>query len=176
MAQLARYCVNQGIEFGLLTNGCDWLLIKTFEKGTQLRDRIIWQVSLEDDSPIEVQARLSTISVEQIGKLSELIEKEKQLDRFWVDFVSGNTETIGRIASELSKDFLEANVDEDYEAEAVSSFFKTKLRSFLTEKPVQREETIDTPKTSHAYSNLSSQSRTEGVPAFLSLCLRGSRF
>jgi predicted type IV restriction endonuclease len=43
--QLAFYCFNSGIDFGVLSNGVKWLLFKTFENNP--KDRIVWQVDLE---------------------------------------------------------------------------------------------------------------------------------
>lgn len=101
--QLARYCINQGIEFGILTNGTDWLLVKTFEKGTKLRDRIIWQISLEKDTVSNIQSKLTTISFEQIGKLPELIEKEKQLEQFWAECIAGESKIVEKLSVELAR-------------------------------------------------------------------------
>ena len=42
--QLARYCYNEGTEFGVLTNGINWILFRTF-KGTTLKERIIWKLT-----------------------------------------------------------------------------------------------------------------------------------
>lgn len=135
ISQLARYCINQGIEFGILTNGCEWLLIKTFEKGTKLRDRIIWQVSFEKDTLPNIQSKLSTISFEQINQLPELIEKEKRLEKFWSDFISNEDRIVDKISNEIANDFLTKFPDEDYDKVAVINYFKSELLSFFNERP-----------------------------------------
>ncbi len=129
--QLARYCTNQGIEFGILTNGNDWLVIKAFEKDTKLKDRIVWQVSLENDSVTTIQKKFVAISKEEIGRLPELIEKERQLEKFWIEFIKGENTIVDKLALEMSKEFLSTQADEDYDQETVNSFFYSKIWAFL---------------------------------------------
>ncbi len=141
--QLARYCINQGIEFGVLTNGSDWLLIKTFEKGTKLRDRIIWQVSLEKDTISNIQSRLSTISYEQITQLPELIEKEKRLEKFLSEYIAEEDKILDKLSTEIANDFLTKFPDEDYDKETITNFFKSGLWSFLHDKTPYMNEHIN---------------------------------
>jgi predicted type IV restriction endonuclease len=136
LPQLARYCINNGKEFGIITNGNDWLLIKTFEKDTKPKDRIIWQVSLEKDSIATIKSRLSNISREQIGNLPELIEKEKQIQKFWNEYASDENKIVDKLSIEVAKDFLNKYPDEDYEQETITNFFKSKLLTLLSERSV----------------------------------------
>ena len=96
LPQLARYCINNGKEFGIITNGNEWLLIKTFEKDTKPKDRIIWQISIEKDNINTIKNRLSNIAKEHIGSLPELIEKEKQIQKFWAEYVSDESKIIDK--------------------------------------------------------------------------------
>jgi len=59
--QLARYCYNEGTEFGILTNGIHWILFRTFLKGTTLKERIIWEIDLENDSKELIISKLKTL-------------------------------------------------------------------------------------------------------------------
>ena len=49
--QLAKYCYAQGAEFGILTNGIQWMLLRTFEPGKKLPDRVVWQIDLKKVDP-----------------------------------------------------------------------------------------------------------------------------
>lgn len=144
LPQLARYCINNGKEFGIITNGNDWLLIKTFEKDTKPKDRIIWQISIEKDNVATIRNRLSNISRDQIGNLPELIEKEKQIQNFWSEYVASESKIVDKLSVEIATDFLAKHPDEDYEQETIINFFKSKLWTFLTERTVtEKSETTN---------------------------------
>lgn len=149
LPQLARYCINNGKEFGIITNGNDWLLIKTFEKDTKPKDRIIWQVSLEKDSIATIKSRLSNISREQIGNLPELIEKEKQIQKFWNEYASNENKIVDKLSIEIATDFLSKHPDEDYEQETITNFFKSKLLTLLSERTVLENSNGDTSNNIH---------------------------
>jgi predicted type IV restriction endonuclease len=134
LPQLARYCINNGKEFGIITNGNDWLLIKTFEKDTKPKDRIIWQVSIEKDNVLVIKNRLFNISKEQISNLPEFIEKEKQAQKFWDYYISDEIRFVDKLSIEIANEFLSSRSDEDYDKETITNFFKSKILKFLTEK------------------------------------------
>lgn len=136
LPQLARYCINNGKEFGIITNGNDWLLIKTFEKDTKPKDRIIWQISIQKDSVSTIKNRLLNISRGQIGNLPELIEKEKQIQKFWNEYVSNESKLVDKLSIEIATEFMSKHSDEDYDQETITNFFKSKLWTFLTERTV----------------------------------------
>jgi predicted type IV restriction endonuclease len=48
--QLAKYSVAEGTKFGLLTNGAVWLLVRSFQEGTTLAERVVWKADLEGRS------------------------------------------------------------------------------------------------------------------------------
>jgi len=142
LPQLARYCINNGKEFGVITNGNDWLLIKTFEKDTKPKDRIVWQFSIEKDDIVTIKNCLSNISREQIRNLPELIEKEKQIQSFWKEFISNKNKLVDKLSIEITLEFLSKYTDEDYEQEVITNFFKSKLCAFLNDKDlIEHNET-----------------------------------
>ena len=143
LPQLARYCINNGKEFGIITNGNDWLLIKTFEKDTKPKDRIIWQISLAKDSITTIKSRLSNISKDQIGNLPELIAKEKQIQKFWDHYVSDETKIVDKLSIEISAEFLNTYPHEDYDQETIINFFRLKFWSLLNEREIPTNNIID---------------------------------
>lgn len=71
--QLERYCRNQSTDFGVLTNGANWLLYKTFQK--ERKDRIVWKLDLLNDSIEEIKLKLKDLSYENIELLNERTKK-----------------------------------------------------------------------------------------------------
>ena len=49
MRQLARYAFSQGTTYGLIRNGAVWLLVRSFEEGTSVKDRVVWRSDLENE-------------------------------------------------------------------------------------------------------------------------------
>ncbi len=82
--QLADYCYHRGIEFGLITNGLQWILFNTFERDP--KKRITWAVDFEKDEHSFVSNRLIEVSYNNIDQLSvrvQNLEKLKKLEVIW---------------------------------------------------------------------------------------------
>ena len=72
LRQLGRYCFNTGVKYGILTNGAVWIVLKAFEEGSSLSERILLRVNLENE-PIERSAlKLSLLSKNRIHELEKL--------------------------------------------------------------------------------------------------------
>lgn len=97
--QLANYCFQSGIDFGVLTNGVKWLLFKTFEKNP--KDRIIWQVDLEQDKIDYVAKSLSSFTYSKIDILDTLLKKSKILDNNWNSLIESTDNIVDIISQKL---------------------------------------------------------------------------
>jgi predicted type IV restriction endonuclease len=167
LPQLARYCINNGKEFGIITNGNDWLLIKSFEKDTKPKDRIVWRISIENDSISNIKNKLGTITRTQIVNLSELVEKEKQLNSFWENIISDNNILIEKFSKEISNHFLSIHSDDDFEKETIESFFHSKLSVYLRGRNAILNSVIYSDPVSYSSGNgigISSLKKT-GTPS-----------
>ncbi|AHF79919.1 type I restriction enzyme HsdR N-terminal domain-containing protein [Thermococcus paralvinellae] len=69
LRQLGRYCFNHGVKYGILTNGILWVVIKAFEEGSRLEDRIILSVDVENEPIERTVLKLSLLSKSKIEKL-----------------------------------------------------------------------------------------------------------
>ncbi len=126
--QLGRYCYNRGKEFGILTNGNDWLVIKAFERDTSPKDRVVWQISLENDNLSIIKSKLTTISKANITTLSDVIEKEKVLERFWFELTKNDENITNVITNIVVKEFLKENRGLSLD-ETVVGFLSDKIAS-----------------------------------------------
>jgi predicted type IV restriction endonuclease len=77
--QLAKYAFGEGVDFGLLSNGVQWVLFRSFEKEKPVEERKIWEINLEKDPPEKIILRLKTIARSNIEKLEELTDKTDQI-------------------------------------------------------------------------------------------------
>ncbi|MEI6815652.1 MAG: type I restriction endonuclease [Bacteroidota bacterium] len=87
ISQLARYCTNKGVEYGIITNGLIWILFKSFEKGKEILDRKVWEIDLSKDSLIDIENRLSTIAFDNIDNIPVLVSKIDTLDKIWARII-----------------------------------------------------------------------------------------
>jgi len=132
--QLARYCYNEGTEFGVLTNGINWILFRTFLKGTTLKERIIWEIDLEKDSEELVTSKLKTIDYNNIENLERLIKNEKILDNAWQNFLNNPDYLLAKFGH-VFKDSIDVNsIDTEFQDEEVEFYLKLRFRELISSK------------------------------------------
>ena len=83
MRQLAKYAFSEGTKYGVLTNGAVWILIRSFEEGTTLSERIVWKIDLENEELLAVCNKITTISKTNIEQIEVLVKKVQILDEIW---------------------------------------------------------------------------------------------
>ncbi|MEO0273357.1 MAG: type I restriction enzyme HsdR N-terminal domain-containing protein [candidate division WOR-3 bacterium] len=81
--QLAKYSFSEGIKYGVLTNGAIWMLIRSFEEGKTLTERIVWKIDLENEVLSAVIRKMNTISKTNIDQIDVLVKKVQILDEIW---------------------------------------------------------------------------------------------
>ncbi|AMQ18692.1 type I restriction endonuclease [Thermococcus peptonophilus] len=72
LRQLARYCFDRGVRVGILTNGLQWVMIKSFEPEKDLEERVILAVDLNAQEPSRAAERLRWLSKEKINQYNEI--------------------------------------------------------------------------------------------------------
>jgi len=83
MRQLSKYAFGEGIKYGLLTNGSLWVLVRSFEEGTTLSERIVWRADIEAEELQKAAKKLLTVSKVNIGQIEDLVRKAQILDEVW---------------------------------------------------------------------------------------------
>ncbi|NJE61337.1 type I restriction endonuclease [Thermococcus sp. 21S7] len=80
LRQLARYCFNSGVRYGILTNGTVWIAVKAFEEGSRLWDRVLMTANIEEDSLERVVIKLSLLAKSRINDIERLASLLKALE------------------------------------------------------------------------------------------------
>ncbi|WP_258084332.1 type I restriction endonuclease [Thermococcus thermotolerans] len=80
LRQLARYCFNSGVGYGILTNGTVWIVVKAFEQGSRLWDRVLVAVNIEEEPPERAVLKLSLLSKSKIRNIERLSSLFKALE------------------------------------------------------------------------------------------------
>lgn len=157
IGQLARYCTNQGKQYGILTDGMKWILFKAFEVDKKLYDRIIWEIDFEKDRTTEIEARLNTISFNNFPNLKELTDKLDKLDKAW-DNVANNPTKLKNAIIEIIKLDLE-NMGHNFETNEIENFVSDKLQG--CNKLFHSVDNSSDPSFTHSQTTTSSKIRSE---------------
>ncbi len=80
LRQLARYCFNSGVKYGILTNSAVWIAIKAFEEGSSLRDRILVSADLLSEPAERTVLKLSFLPKSRIAEIERLSSLLKALE------------------------------------------------------------------------------------------------
>lgn len=84
MQQVRTYCFDTGCEYAAITNGHEWILFKTFEKGKRWEDLqafVIRNLDFFSDSYTKAINTLSYIAITENASLSTLLTTFKPKDR-----------------------------------------------------------------------------------------------
>lgn len=92
--QLAKYSFSEGTKYGVLTNGAVWVLIRSFEEGTTLTERIVWKTDLENEERPMVLRKITTLSKTNIEHIEVLVKKVQILDEIWQSLLDKPEEMI----------------------------------------------------------------------------------
>jgi hypothetical protein len=92
--QLAKYSFNEGTKYGILTNGIVWMLIRSFEEGTKLHERIVWKTDIENEEMPKIVRKLMTISKTNIERIEDLVKKNQILDEIWQSLLNKPEEIV----------------------------------------------------------------------------------
>ena len=144
ITQLSGYCYNQGVGFGILTNGVCWLLFNTFQKNPQ--DRIVWQVDLEKESIATISRKLSSFSYENIDELETLITTSKELEENWKSLIT-SVDSITTIISQRFIDKLKSsNPHIKIDQNKIRTFTESKLSELFEITIIDDEKVTKKPE------------------------------
>lgn len=125
ISQLAKYAVSKGVDFGLLSNGRKWLLLRSYEKNTDLADRKLWIIDIIDDDIEKSMLRLKSISKDNIHNLNSLIEKQDLLSETWQTLISSPESLVEPISKIVKQQIL--NDSANFSDEEIKEFVHMKL-------------------------------------------------
>jgi hypothetical protein len=146
LEQLANYSFHEGVKYGVITNGAVWILIRAFEEGTTLRERIIWEADLENEDLSAAFRKISTLSKTNIENIEVLVKKPQILNEIWQSLILNKPEEIIKGLIPVVKSMISQGYkDYHFEDEEIESLLKEKIEivsdrleeASLTETPVE---------------------------------------
>ncbi len=136
--QISNYCYNQGVDFGILTNGVRWLLFNTFQKNPQ--DRIVWQIDIEKESIETVSRKLSSFSYENIDELETLIQTSKELEKNWNALVNSTDSITDIVTQRLIEKIKSLNPNFKIDQSKIRTFTESKLSELFEIAAIEEDE------------------------------------
>jgi hypothetical protein len=142
--QLAKYSFGEGTKYGVLTNGAVWILIRSFEEGTTLNERIVWKIDLENEELAAVIRKITTISKTNIEHIEVLVNKAKILDEIWQSLLEEPEEMIKGLIPVVKSIITQGYPDYQFEDAEIEDLLKERVKEMIPSR--SGEETLpETP-------------------------------
>jgi len=142
--QLAKYSFSEGTKYGILTNGAVWLLIKSFEEGTTLTERIVWKIDLENEELPAVIRKITTISKTNIKDIDVLVKKVQILDEIWQSLLDEPEEMIKGLIPVVKSIIAQGYPDYQFEDTEIEDLLKERVKEIIS-GPFEEETSSETP-------------------------------
>jgi len=154
ISQLVKYSNSEGTEYGILTNGIVWMLVRTFEKGTKLRERRVWKTDIENEEMPKIVRNLMTISKINIECIEDLVKKNQILDEIWQSLLSNPEEMVTGLSKVVESIISKNYSDYQFENSEIKDLLNEKIKELISGQfdeeiiPDEHEETISSLKRS----------------------------
>jgi predicted type IV restriction endonuclease len=161
---LTQHCQQEEVEFGILSTGTRWMLLKTFGTDLKPKDRIVWQIDLEHDTPMIINKRFKSIDYQNIERIEHLLEKEKILNDAWEGYLRNSDAMNSQIAELFISKISVSYPNIEFDGEDTKVFYRKKLKELI-----QRNNPLSTSLPERSVSRGSLQSidihEQEGEPS-----------
>ncbi len=133
--QLAKYSFSEGTKYGILTNGAVWILIRSFEEGTTLTERIVWKTDLENEEMPAVLRKITTISKENIEHIEVLVRKVQILDEIWQSLLDEPEELIRGLMPVVKSLISQGYPGYQFEDTELEDLLKERVKEIISGPP-----------------------------------------
>lgn len=107
LKQLSIYCNENGVDFGMITDGEKWILFSAYVPDTKIIDRILWRVDLSVESKLqETRLRLMQLSRTEVEKLNEVVQRHKKMEELCKDLWDKRDPVINQFAILISNEWM----------------------------------------------------------------------
>jgi len=142
--QLAKYSFSEGTKYGVLTNGAVWVLIRSFEEGTTLTERIVWKTDLENEELPAVLRKITTISKTNIEHIELLVKKVQILDEICQSLLDEPEKMIKGLMPVVKSIISQDYPDYQFEDTEIEDLLKERVKEIIS-GPSEEETSFPTP-------------------------------
>lgn len=150
ISQLGSYCHSRSIDFGLLTNGVEWLLFKTFERN--IAERIVWHIDIRQNTE-KATEKLSLLFQNNIEHLEDELKRLKALKNYFEPITASQNAFFNWCKASAKEAFLKENKTLKFKPEEIDNYLQKKFDLLFNLVPTQPTET-----------NLTNGTRNENEP------------
>ena len=141
--QLAKYS-SEDTKYGVLTNGAVWILIRSFEEGTTLTDRIVWKADLENEELPAIIRKIITVSKTNIEHIEVLVKKAQILDEIWQSILDEPEEMIKGLMPVVKLIITQGYPDYQFEDTEIEDLLKERVKEIIS-GPSEEETPSEAP-------------------------------
>jgi hypothetical protein len=134
MRQLAKYSFAEGTKYGVLTNGVVWVLLRSFEEGTTLTERIVWKTDLENDKLPSVCRKIMTISKDTVEQIEALVKKVQILSEVWQALLDEPEEVVRGLMPVVKSLLTQGYPDIQFEDAEIEELLRERIRDVIRDK------------------------------------------
>ena len=142
--QLAKYSFSEDTKYGVLTNGAVWILIRSFEEGTTLTDRIVWKTDLENEELPAIIRKITTVSKTKIEHIEVLVKKAQILDEIWQSLLDEPEEMIKGLMPVVKLIITQGYPDYQFEDTEIEDLLKERVKEIIS-GPSEEETPSEAP-------------------------------
>lgn len=144
VSQIYSYCKKEKIQYGFLTNGCQWMLVDAFETSPQ--DRVVWSGDITDG--IEKVAKLlSGFSYENREKFEVSFKNKKLLDDTLAMSFDEFVDTVDKLIVKLLKNVEGNNPNFNICNDALKEYIMHKISKLLEERVKEMDNKAEVKET-----------------------------
>jgi predicted type IV restriction endonuclease len=141
ISQLGSYCHSRSIDFGLLTNGVEWLLFKTFERN--IAERTVWHIDIRQNTEKAIE-KLSLLFHNNVEHLEDEIKRSKALKNYFEPITANQNAFFNWCKASAKDAFLKENKTLKFKPEEIDNYLQKKLNLLFNLVPTQPTETNPT--------------------------------
>lgn len=135
MKQLAKYSFGEGTKYGLLTNGAVWILIRSFEEGTSLTERVVWKADLENEDISSVIRKIITISKNNVNQIEILVKKSQILNEIWQSLIDEPEDMINGLLPVIKKIIAQGYPAYQFEDIEIQDLLRERIKEMGSQSP-----------------------------------------
>jgi len=121
-----------------LTNGAIWVLIRSFQEGTTLTERIVWKTDLENEANPAILRKITSISNPKtnpktnIENIEFLVKKDQILNEIWQSLLDKPEEMIKWFMPVVKSIITQRHTEYQFEDMEIEDFLKEKVKEIIS--------------------------------------------
>lgn len=124
--QLSEYLFQQGVGFGILTDGAVWVLLRAFTN-KPLSERIVWRVDIHEEYPS--MENLLQIKPDRVEKLEEVGNKHKLVVSLYRDIMQNPQSLVNALLEAIKRESSEKG--HDLSLDEIERFSRSLVNEFI---------------------------------------------